>query len=195
MTVEERIKHMEDVVMAEARQQENEILVKHQKALDKVFETHRLEAMKQSQLRIRAEQHSANRQVKTAISKRQLTLKRELGQVKNQLKEELFAEVLHMLTDYMNTDPYKELLLSYIEKAVKFAKGQSLSLYINASDAPKKEFLEKQTGMIITISEKDFIGGIKAIIPGRNILIDYSFLSSLEKEQEEFVFKGGRDIG
>ena len=88
MTVEERIKHMEDVVMAEARQQENEILVKHQKALDKVFETHRLEAMKQSQLRIRAEQHSANRQVKTAISKRQLTLKRELGQVKNQLKEE-----------------------------------------------------------------------------------------------------------
>lgn len=194
MTVEERIKHIQDVVMEEARQQEHEILTRHEEVLNKVFETHRLEAMRQSQLRIRAEQYSATRQVKTAVSKRQLTLKRELGQVKNELKAELFKEVREMLEDYMMTEEYEGLLLSYIEKAVKFAKGQSLSIFINTSDREKKESLEERTGMSITVSEEDFIGGVKAVIRDRNILMDYSFLSALDKEQEEFVFKEGRDI-
>ena len=39
--------------------------------------------------------------------------------------------------------------------------------------------------------KEDFIGGIRSVIPGRNILIDHSFSGALEKEYEEFTFKGG----
>ena len=174
--------------MEEARQQGNEIIKNHEAALEKVLETHRLEAMRQSQLRIRAEQFSAKRQVKTAVSKRQLTLKRELGQVKTQLKAELFIEVREILDEYMKEEAYKDQLLSYMEKVVKYAGGQPVTIYLGPGDEDKKEYLEKKSGLTLTVSEEDFIGGIKAIIPSRNILMDYSFLSALEKEQEEFVF-------
>ena len=51
--------------------------------------------------------------------------------------------------------------------------------------------MEKYTGMTITVSEEDFIGGVRSVIPGRNILIDHSFKGALEKEYQEFTFKGG----
>ena len=93
--------------------------------------------------------------------------------------------------EYMKTDEYKELLVSYITKAARFADGNPLTIYINSSDQDKKEFLEKRTGMTVTVSEEDFLGGIRSVIPGRNILIDHSFSGALEKEYEEFTFKGG----
>lgn len=96
-----------------------------------------------------------------------------------------------MAEEYMKTEAYKELLVSYIAKAARFADGNPLTIYINSSDEDKKEFLEKRTGMTVTVSEEDFLGGICSIIPGRNILIDHSFSGALEKEYEEFTFKGG----
>ncbi len=91
----------------------------------------------------------------------------------------------------VKTEEYKELLVSYIAKAARFADGNPLTIYINSSDEDKKEFLEKRTGMTVTVSEEDFLGGIRSVIPGRNILIDHSFSGALEKEYEEFTFKGG----
>ena len=41
------------------------------------------------------------------------------------------------------------------------------------------------------ISDEPFMGGIKATIPAKNILIDNSFLSAYEKLKKEFKFDGG----
>lgn len=191
MNEKERIKHIQDVVMEEARAQGNDIIGKHQEALDEVFETHREEALRQQKVRIRAEQHAAKREVKTAISKRQLSLKRELNKVKTELKAELFQEVKTLLLEYMKTEDYKELLLSYVDQALKYAKGEPLTIYVSAGDEMAKEFLEKSMSLHIDRSQEDFIGGIKAILPSRNILMDHSFLSSLEKIEEEFILEGG----
>lgn len=191
MKAEDRIKHIQDVVMEEARTQGNEIISKHQEALDEIFETHREEAMRQQKSRIQAEQHAAKREVKTAISKRQLSLKRELNKVKTELKAELFEEVRALLLEYMNTEAYKELLFSYVEEAAKYADGQPMSIFIAPGDQDKKEYLEKRTGLTFTLSEDDFIGGIKAVLPSKNILMDHSFLSSMEKMEEEFTLEGG----
>lgn len=191
MNEKERIKHIQDVVMEEARSQGNEIISKHQEALDEIFETHKEEALRQQKVRIRAEQHAAKREVKTAISKRQLSLKRELNKVKTELKAELFEEVKALLVEYKKTEAYQDLLLSYVEEAVKYADGQPVSIFITASDQDKKEYLEKRTGLTFIISEDDFLGGIKAILPSKNILMDHSFLSSMEKLEEEFILEGG----
>lgn len=191
MNEKERIKHIQDVVMEEARAQGNDIIGKHQEALDEVFETHREEALRQQKVRIRAEQHAAKREIKTAISKRQLSLKRELNKVKNELKAELFLEVKTLLLDYMKTEDYKELLLTYADQVLKYADGEPLAIYVSCEDKRAKEFLEEKMSLRVHTSEEDFIGGIKAILPSRNILMDHSFLSSLEKMEEEFILEGG----
>ena len=161
MTVEEKISHIREAAMEEARARGNEIIDQHQKALEGVFKTHKQEAVMQADTRIKTETASARQQLNTVTSKGQLKLRRQLSRVQNELKNKLFEEVREMAEEYMKTEAYKE------------------------------EFLEKRTGMTVTVSEEDFLGGIRSIIPGRNILIDHSFSGALEKEYEEFTFKGG----
>lgn len=191
MTIQEKITHIREAAMAEARGQGNEIIENHRRALENIFETHRQEVSMQADTRIKTETASVRHQLNSAVSKGQLKLRRELSVVKNALKNDLFCEVRQMLEDYMKTDDYQPLLVDYIMKAAKFADGQPLTIYMNESDRDKKSLLEQRTGMKIMMSEEEFTGGIRAVIPGRNILIDYSFRGALEKEYEEFTFKGG----
>ncbi len=43
----------------------------------------------------------------------------------------------------------------------------------------------------MTVSEYSFMGGTRAVLPGRNILIDNSFESKLAGAKESFQLKGG----
>ena len=43
----------------------------------------------------------------------------------------------------------------------------------------------------LTISAMPFLGGVRAVIPEKNILIDNSFETLLNEERENFIFHGG----
>ena len=152
MTLEEKIAHIQSVSMEEARAEGNEIISAYKTALEKVFEDHKKEAVRQSQTRVRAESTNARQQKNQAMAKAQLDLKRQQGKVQQELKEKLFAEVAELVRDFMKTP-------------------------------------------VLTVSAEDFMGGVRAVLRGRNILIDHSFKSSLENEYDQFIFSGGDDIG
>ena len=122
---------------------------------------------------------------------KQLELKREMGKIQTELKTELFEEVQLKLLAFMRTEEYKEVLIRYIEKAAQFASGMAMTIYINPSDADKKTYLEERTGMTLTISKVDFIGGVRAVVPEKNVLVDYAFKGALENEYQKFQFRGG----
>lgn len=103
--------------------------------------------------------------------------------------------MLKELQEFMKTDEYKELLVAYIEKAARFTNGEDLKIYINPSDADKKEWLEERTGMTLTVSKENFVGGVRAVVKGRNVLIDHAYKGALEEEFQDFMFRGGTGIG
>ena len=192
MTLEEKIAHIQSVSMEEARAEGNEIITAYKTALEKVFEDHKKEAVRQSQTRVRAESTNARQQKNQAMAKAQLDLKRQQGK---ELKNKLFAEVADLVRDFMKTPDYDAFLVKCIESALEFASGEEMTIYINPSDRDKKEKLEEKTGAALTISTEDFMGGMRAVLRGRNILIDHSFKASLENEYDQFIFSGGDDIG
>lgn len=194
MTIEEKIFHLQTAAMEEARAEGNAIIKQHEEALNGVFEQHRSEAVRQSETRIKAETVNGQQQLNMAMSKAQLELKREYGQTQNELKKELFQEVEELLQEYMKKDDYRDLLVRYIEKAARFAGGESMTIYINPTDADKKDYLEEHTGMRLTVSKEDFVGGIRAVVHDRNILIDHAFKGALESEYQKFMFKGGAGV-
>ncbi|MGF0033692.1 V-type ATP synthase subunit E [Bariatricus sp. SGI.154] len=194
MTLEEKISHLKDAAMEEARAEANAIMKQHEDALMGVFEQHRTEEIRQSETRVKAERVHANQQLNMAMSKAQLELKRELSKTQNELKKDLFREVEELLQEYMKTEEYRSLLVEYIRKAAKFADGAAMTIYINPTDADKKEYLEEYTGMMLTVSKEDFIGGVRAVIREKNILIDHAFKGALENEYQKFSFKGGAQI-
>ncbi len=87
----------------------------------------------------------------------------------------------------MKTSEYTDLLCTQIKNAVDFAKGDAITLYINPSDADKKSMLEERTGASLTVSNRDFIGGTRAVIPSHSILIDNSFFTRLEEAKSSFT--------
>ena len=179
MTLEERILHLRVAVMEEARAEGNAIMKQHEDALQNVFEQHRAEGKRQSETRIKAEGVSARQQLNMAMSKAQLELKREIGKMHKDLKKKLFHEVEQVLQDFMKTEEYRGLLVKYIDP----------------TDADMKEYLEEHTGMQLTVSKEDFIGGVRAVIHKRNILVDHAYKGALESEYQKFLFKGGAGIG
>lgn len=195
MTIEEKIARIQSAAMMEARSQGNAIIERHRTALEHVYEQHKGEAQKQAEIRIKAEQANMKNQLNMSASKAQLDLKRQLGTTQKRLKKELFLEVSQILEEYMKTEEYRHLLVEYIEKGAEFAKGAEMTIYINPTDADKKDFLEEHTGMEVTISKEDFIGGVRTVIHERNILIDHAFKGALEREYQKFAFKGGTGIG
>lgn len=194
LTLEEKISHLKDAAMEEARAEANAIMKQHEDALAGVFEQHRAEDIRQSETRVKTERVHANQQLNMAMSKAQLELKRELSKTQNELKKALFQEVEALVQEYMKTEDYKRLLVEYIRKAAKFADGAAIKIYINPTDADKKEYLEEYTGMMLTVSKEDFIGGVRAVIRERNILIDHAFKGALENEYQKFSFKGGAQV-
>lgn len=195
MTIEEKLAHLQEAAMEEARAQANAIVKQHEKMLTGVLDQHKDEAKRQSEMRIKAEKISARQQQNMAVSKAQLELKREYGKLQKKLKKELFTEVRSKVQDFMKTEEYVRLLVAYINKAARYANGEELTIYINPTDADKKEYLEEHTGMKLTISKEDFVGGVRAVIHGRNVLIDHAYLGAIEQEYQTFVFRGGAGIG
>lgn len=194
MTLEEKIAEIQASSMEAARAEGNEIIESYRAALDKVFEDHKQEAIRQMETRIKAETINVRQQKNQAMAKAQLELKRQEGRVQKELKDKVFREVMELVEEYMKTEEYREFLLRCIQKSVEFADGEELTIYINPSDKDMKEELELHSGTILTISKEDFIGGVRAVIRGRNVLIDHSFRTALRTEYDEFVFQGGDGV-
>lgn len=195
MTLEEKITHLQEAAMEEARAQANAIMNQHESTLTGVLDQHRDEANRQSEMRIKAEKINARQQQNMAVSRAQLELKREYGKRQKELKKKLFQEVEQKVRDFMKTEEYVKLLVAYIEKAARFANGEEIVIYINPTDADKKAYLEEHTGMELSVSREDFIGGVRAVIQGRNVLIDHAYKGAIEEEYQTFVFRGGAGIG
>ena len=61
--------------------------------------------------------------------------------------------------------------------------------------------LERKMPLLVEIPDrhgtgrkKDFIGGVRAVIRSRNILMDHSFKTQIQDEYDKFLFLGGDGI-
>jgi len=181
--------------MEEARAEGNAIIDNYREALEKVLKDHKEEMRWQSETRIKAEQSNARHMLNQANARTQLELKRKTGKVQVELKDKIFKEAHELAEEYMQTDAYEEYLIKSIRKATAFAPGEEMTIYINPSDEPRQAALEAATGTRLTLSSEDFIGGTRAVIRDRNILIDNSFSTLLRNEYDRFIFTGGDGIG
>ena len=96
-----------------------------------------------------------------------------------------------MLHTLLAGPPYGDWLEEKINKALEAAGEDQVEIYLSSGDQSLAEEMEKRTGIRPLISQPSFIGGIRAVIPDKNILIDYTLLTMLENEKENFNFDGG----
>lgn len=194
MTLDEKIAHLQATSMEEARAEGNSIIDSYRDALERVFQEHKEEMTRQSELRIKSENMNARQQLSQAAAKAQLELKRQYSKIAQELKDKVFDEAGILVQEYMKTEEYVSFLVACIRKALSFANGEPVTIYINPTDEARKDALEAETGTSLTVSKEDFIGGTRCVIRGRNVLIDNSFKTQLRNEYDNFMFRGGEGI-
>ena len=81
-----------------------------------------------------------------AVSKAQLQLKRDLSKVQNELKKELFEEVRQLVAAYMQTEEISAPSGGVYREGGRICGSEAMTIYINPTDADKKDYLEEHTG-------------------------------------------------
>ena len=187
MTLDDKLELFYKTTIEDATSQGCEIVESYKKEQEEKYTKKKKKAFEQAELLLKAEQAEILREKNKALSLKMKEVKSEVLKVKNKYRELLFESVLKELKEYMKTSEYIDLLAEQIKEEKKVAKNEELIVYLNPTDADKKDLLEERTGITLTISEIDFLGGTRAVIRKKNILIDNSFLTNMEQEKENYV--------
>lgn len=191
MTINEKLEHFYDAAVEAARTEAQQKLDMHKEKLAKTFAEHKRAAIENADAQVKAEAENAKREINKALSAEQLSIKRQWTKKQNDLKAELFVEVKNQLEAFMKTSAYEDFLCKKINEAKAFAGDDRIIIYVDSADESRVHSLTARTGMPLVVAESSFMGGIKATIPDKNILIDDSFLEVFDALQKEFKFDGG----
>lgn len=165
------------------------MLEEYRAALEETFAEHQEDARRRANMQIKLEANKIEREINKKLAVEQLKIKRELGQKKEELKEKLFVELRDMLAQYLETKEYTALLKSQIQHAVQFAGDDEVTIYLDPVDEDKLlQLSQNANNAHVAVSKYSFMGGTRAVIPSRHILIDNSFQTKLAETQEAFHF-------
>lgn len=189
MTLEEKLDIFYNAAINDATNQSIQILDEYKENLEKLLKEHQEETLKKAEDSLKSESEYLIRNKNKRISDESLTLKREITKKVNEHEKAIFDKVEQKLHDYMQTPQYVELLKQQIQYVLNYAKGEAIEIYINPSDQNKKQVLENALRCQVLISKIDFMGGTRAVIRNRNVLIDNSFSTKLAEERDSFTLK------
>ncbi len=188
MTIEEKLKHFLDASIETANERSVRTIEEYQKGLDSVFDAYKADVYRKQALQLKFSEENLRKEKNTEVSKRQMEIRRAVGEKQEELKQNLFHEVEEKLESYKRTDAYDIYLKEWISRAKEFADQEEIQIYIDPADKNKLPELEKKTGAKLTVSEYGFQGGMRAVIRSKNILIDQSFETKLNEIKKDFSF-------
>lgn len=188
MTTEEKLKHFLDVSIESATKKSSTMIEDYKNALNEIFEQHKKDAKRKADLQVKLDTEGLEHEKNKELSKEQIRIKKETSQLQEDLKEKLFVEVKDLLEEYMSTREYQELLAKQIKEAKEFAGKEEIIIYIDPADSGELMSLETAANAHLTVNEYSFLGGTRAIIQSKNILIDNSFETKLNELKETFTF-------
>ncbi len=186
MKLDVKLDHFYKSVIDDATNKSATVIEEYKQELSKMYDDRKAEMEKYQALTLRNETDNVAREKNKQLSSEAINIKRQISEKKSELKDSLFDDVKTKLDAFMKTKEYEDLLVREIKSAMDFAKNEPITIYINDSDASKKEKLEKASGAELTISTIDFQGGTRAVIHEKNILIDNSFVTKLAEAKENF---------
>lgn len=188
MEINEKLETFYRAAIEAANGQSEALLQEYRTAYQESLAEYEKEKQAGWQTRERIAKERVRKEVNREISEEMLRLKKEYHSRQEEKKKELFALVEEKLADYRKTEAYRRLLGKKISEAQKLAAGEAFTVYLDPGDAYLKEELAAESGCSLSISGTPFGGGIRAVIPAKNMQMDESFAGRLTEEREKFSF-------
>jgi V-type proton ATPase subunit E len=186
LTIEEKLQHFKEACVADAMAAAEKILSDYRSALDKDFADYQSSEIRLADMEVKTETTRIDKETNKELALEQIKLKMEISKKAAELKEKIFSQLEAKLATYQSSPAYEALLDSQIDKALKFAGNDEVKIYIDPNDEALAHKLSVKHGIDIAISKYPFHGGLRAVIPAKNILIDNSFEKKIAEAKDKF---------
>lgn len=191
MTVDEKLERFSERSNSDAESEVQAELDKYQAQLDRLFEDHKKQKDREAKDAVDNEKTALEHQYNKEQSTKLIDIRHSVAEKQGEIKKEIFDEVEKKLLDYKKDPKYVHWVCRKVMISKKVAGSDEMEVYIDSSDESFKEEIEETTGTTVHISKDNILGGVRAVIPARKILIDDSFASLIADAKENFSFEGG----
>jgi vacuolar-type H+-ATPase subunit E/Vma4 len=191
MTTEEKLQKFEETCLDEAKDRAKRVLADYRQGLETTFSKHQEDAARRAELRVAKETEQIDREARKETAEHEIEARRKISHVQEELKDMLFTELRNRLADFMATEDYLRYLDSCVRHCMEFAGGEPVRIYFDPSDTDKIQRISLQNSADIIVSRYSFGGGMRAVIPSKNILIDHSFDTVVEEIRSKYHIEGG----
>ena len=188
MTIEEKLENFSKLCEDNAQKSAYKILADYELSLENAYNEHKVDANRQHEMAIRSAKDKIHNDQNKELSYCHIKYRKMASDLQKSLKHDLFNLVRDKLNEYKKSDEYVSLLMRYIDNAYNIASGEDIDIYIDPSDSALLDKLSSHAHTDIKINDVSFGGGIRAIVPNKNILIDNSFETKLYELSQSFRF-------
>lgn len=188
MEINEKLDIFYRASVSAADAQSREMLEEQKRIYQEMLADYEKRKEEEQQTRVRAAEARVRREINREISRAMVEEKMRCHAKQEEWKAELFETVAERIQKFRETEDYRRLLTEKIKEAQALADGGELTVYIDPEDAPLIERLKDETGCAAVLCDEPFGGGIRAVIPSKNVLLEESFSEKMKREREGFSF-------
>lgn len=188
MKVSEKMDIFYQATIDAANEQAGKMLQEYKETYEDGLEEYEKQRKKAMETGMRMAKERLRKQVNRETSEEILKAKMEYHARQEEKKEELFELVQRKIDAYRKSDAYPVYLKKMIQKAVTFADGNAVVVSLDKDDEEYLDMLKKEFQCEWKISDTPLGGGIKAVIPEKNVLVDESLGTKFAVEKEHFSF-------
>lgn len=186
MNTEQKLEHFLNVSIQTANKKNEESFLKYKENLNTTFEDHKKEIQQSSKDSISNKKSLIKQTIRREYSSKESEVRRSLINERNSIKNQIFKEVDQLIDDFRKSEEY----ITYLEGRIKYIDSViddvEADIYVDSDDSHLAEKLEKKTGHKISVYNHNFSGGIRAIIPSKNILIDETIKTKIDDIYENY---------
>lgn len=186
MTEEEKLENFSKTVLADVNAKNEAVLSEYQHGLSETVEEQRRIAQEKAENNYKYEKDVLERKKNKTLADVLLSEKKKVSEQSTKIGIEVFSLLKTKVEEFKESEEYVDYLIRSVEKMKAFAKNEEMVVYIDPSDEKVKDKVEKATRVTLTISDTEFVGGIKAMIEAKNILIDNSLMSKIAEAKSHF---------
>lgn len=184
ISVEEKLASFSKTVLEMANKQRDSIMERLQDEIDQKVEMREKAFSQNAREDMEKEILKTIRENNEKVLKTEAGLKRKLLLKRENMINEIFADVQERVKDFIKSSEYGQWLKKHAESGIKELGGEDCIIHIMKQDEQYKKELE-ETGCSVMIVDHNFLGGVK--VYRKNKCVDYSFAAIIEKANAEFL--------
>ena len=194
--IEQVILYMKDEIEREAQLEEKAIL-EEVKALEKeAYESMRIEAKKDADLRLKQELEEMESNAAIEISESHIERTKKLIEKRDEYVSTIFKSAKDKLIDFTNSKDYQDFMMNKAKKIVDMFDMAECIVYVSSKDIAFKDQLMKLYSNILDVKENKniIIGGLNGENVKSLLTIDETLDFALKNQKEWFTKNSGLTI-